>query len=288
MVNIQKIIAPNNYLCYMKLGANDLEIMITECVQRILEHHHAIDDSLEQLASLIIDKFKGGGGNIDPEAINAVNPYFKVTTPLKIIPVRGVNYVASYSKNNNEIEINSDRNILLPKMKENIMHELSHFVDLNLRTKPRDPAFRLSEYGEVDAMANIADDIIYLFSPTEIQARLTQFKQLLKRIPGQSRKDLTEYFNEKCLRLTRMKELLEIFNDCRYGYKSDEIVQMVAYSTSYSRIIRKGGNIDNAAWGENMSEEEFIIQKKKIGRVLEKRLRNMWQKASKLKFDALA
>lgn len=84
-----------------------------------------------------------------------------------------------------------------------------------------------------------------------------------------------------------MKELIDIFNDCRYGYKSDEIVQMVAYSTSYSRIKRRGGNIENAAWGENMTEKEFNQQKEKISRVLNKRLTKMWQKASKLKYDAL-
>ena len=147
--------------------------------------------------------------------------------------------------------------------------------------------FKLSDCGETDALANIADDIIYLFSPTEIQARLTQFKQLLKRMPNQSRKNLTEHFNEKCLRLEHMKELIDIFNDCRYGHKSEEIVQMVAFSMSFSRIKRRGGNVDNAAWGETITEEEFNEQKEKIGRTLEKRLRNMWQKASKLKFDAI-
>lgn len=271
----------------MKLGANDLKIMITECVQRILEYHGAIDDSLEQLADVIINKFEHGGGTIDPETINSINPYFKTRQPLIVTPVRNAEYVASYDINTNEIEINSNRNILLPKMKENIMHELSHFVDLNMRTKPADPAFKLSDYGETDALANIADDIIYLFSPTEIQARLTQFKQLLKRMPNQSRKNLTEHFNEKCLRLEHMKDLIDIFNDCRYGYKSEEIVQMVAYSMSFSRIKRRGGNVDNAAWGETITEEEFNEQKEKIGRTLEKRLRNMWQKASKLKFDAI-
>lgn len=43
MINIQKIIVPDNYLYYMKLGVNDLKMMITEFVQRILEYHGAID-----------------------------------------------------------------------------------------------------------------------------------------------------------------------------------------------------------------------------------------------------
>ena len=34
MIIIQKIIAPNNYLYYMKLGANDLKIMITEVAEK--------------------------------------------------------------------------------------------------------------------------------------------------------------------------------------------------------------------------------------------------------------
>ena len=45
----------------MKLGANDLKIMITECVQRILlEYHGAIDDRLKGLAELIIKRVKSG------------------------------------------------------------------------------------------------------------------------------------------------------------------------------------------------------------------------------------
>ena len=84
-----------------------------------------------------------------------------------------------------------------------------------------------------------------------------------------------------------MKELVEIFNDCRFGYKSEDIVQAVAYSVSYSRVKRRNGDVENAAWGAHMSEEDFIRQKRKIGKVLEKRLGIMWQKASKLKFDAI-
>lgn len=61
----------------MELGTNDLKMMITECVQRILEYHGAIDDSLEKLADVIINTFEHGGGTIDPETINSINPYFK-------------------------------------------------------------------------------------------------------------------------------------------------------------------------------------------------------------------
>lgn len=261
--------------------------MITECVQRILEYHHAIDDSLEKLADVIIDKFQKGGGNIDADIVNSINPYFKSVKPLVVIPSYE-NYIASYDREANEIEINAGRYISPSKMKEAIMHELSHFVDLNMRTKPSDPAFKLSDYGETDTMARIASDIIYFFSPTEIQARLTQFKQFLKNSPAQSRERLTEPFNEKCLRLSYMEDLLKIFGDCRYGCKSEDIVQIVAYSTSFSRIRRKGGDVENAAWGESMSEREFNEQKEKIGRILEKRLRNMWQKASKIKFDVIS
>ena len=157
-----------------------------------------------------------------------------------MVPAHGIDCVASYDKTTNEIEINSDRNIFYSKMKENIMHELSHFVDLNMRTKTASPAFQLSTYGETDAMAGIADDIIYLFNPTEIQARLTQFKQLLKRLPNQANKNLTDHFNEKCLKLAYMKQLIDVFDECCFGYKSEEIVQMVAYSVSYSRMFRNG------------------------------------------------
>ena len=60
MVNIQKKFVLSNYLWHMELGVNDLKMMVTECVQRILEYHGAIDDKLKGLAELIIKRVKSG------------------------------------------------------------------------------------------------------------------------------------------------------------------------------------------------------------------------------------
>ena len=136
MVNIQKIIAPDNYLYYMKLGMNDLKIMITECVQRILEYHHAIDSSLERLAEIVISVAEQGGGIISTDQIAKINPYFK-GRDLNVTIENGTRDVASYEHKTNTLYVsNSSSFYRNGRLKEAIMHELSHYVDSNLRTKP--------------------------------------------------------------------------------------------------------------------------------------------------------
>ena len=86
MVNIQKIIVPNNYLYYMKLGVNDLKMMVMECVQRILEYHGAIDDRLMGLAELIIKRVKSGEDKftLKRDELERYYPYKNVPESLNV------------------------------------------------------------------------------------------------------------------------------------------------------------------------------------------------------------
>ena len=274
----------------MELNRADIKAMIKECVNRILlEHHHSIDGSLEKLAELIIEKFEEGGGEISPEEINAINPYFKTNKPIVVVPVDGVNFVASYSKTTGEIEINTEKRFHFGgRLKETLMHELSHFVDTNLRTKPYTNTQIFTPGGPSDTSAKFVNDILYYFSPTEMQARLTQFKYFLERQPQMAKRSIKDHFNEKVLNLDYMETLISIVDGCVYGTRSEDIIQMLGNAASNARVKKRGGSYDQTAFLGGMSEQEFDEQQKKISRILSKRLKSMTQKALKIKYDALS
>lgn len=275
----------------MRLNETDIRMMVEECVKRILsEYHHSIDSSLEKLAELIIEKFEEGGGEISPEEINAINPYFKTDEPLAVTPVDGdqVNFIASYSKRNNEIEINSDRRFHFGnRLKETVMHELSHFVDSNLRTKPNSMAQRFTPNGENDLPTTFTNEILYYFSPTEIQARLTQYKYFLERQPQMAERSIRDEYAENVLKLGYMQTLVEIVDGCEYGTNSEDIIQMLGNAASATRVTKRGGDYDQSAYLNGMSFNEFSTQQQKISRILKKRLKSMTQKALKIKYDAM-
>ena len=93
--------------------------------------------------------------------------------------------------------------------------------------------------------------------------------------------------NEKVLKISYMQVLLAIFNGAQYGKASDEIVQMVANAASYNRVEKRGGSYSNSAFWEDMSEDEFDLQKEKISKILTKRLKSFINKAAKIKYDCI-
>ena len=272
----------------MILGECDIRDMVMECVERILEHHHVIDSSLEKLADLIIEKFNEGGGEIPSDLVNSINPYFKINTPLIVIPSETINDIASYNQTTNEIEINTN-----PRFhgngrdKESIIHELTHFVDLKQRTKAHVGALSFSKTGIADTITEFVNDILYYFNPSEMQARLSQYGYFLKQNANAVNSDIYSYDSEKVLKLGYMKTLIEIANGATYGKPSEEIIQMLAYSASYSRIKKRGGNISNSAYTEGMTTNDFNEQKTKIVNILNHRLEKMKKKAMKIKYDMM-
>ena len=254
----------------------------------ILEHHHVIDKSLEKLADLIIQKFNEGGGEISSDVVNSINPYFKTNTPLIVIPSETINGIASYNQATNEIEINTN-----PRFhgngrdKESIIHELTHFVDLNQRTKPRTGVLSYSKTGIGDTITEFVNNILYYFNPSEMQARLSQYGCFLGQNANAANSNIYSYDSEKILKLGYMETLIEITNGATYGKPSEEIIQMLAYSASYSRIKNRGGSISNSAYTEGMTIDEFNKQKTKIVNVLNNRIEKMKKKAMKIKYDMM-
>lgn len=272
----------------MVLSECEIRSMVMECVSMILEHHHSIDKSLEKLAELIDEKYHEGGGFISTEEINAINPYFSVKSPLVVSVVSNDEFVASYNVKTNEIEINEKKYNGKFSSKETIMHELSHFIDLNARTKPLNPPTQYTPNGPIDLPVKFSNDILYFFRPTEIQARLTQFTYFLKSNPDCAKKDLSSFENEKVLKADYMSTLIEIVEGSDYYKASGEIVQILANSASYNRVKKRGGGYERSAFLDNMSESEFNVQKQKIISILKKRLKSFKQKALKIKYDFFA
>lgn len=271
----------------MIINEQDIREMVTECVSMLLERHGAIDEKLEGLADLIIAKYEEGGGIISANEINSINPYFKTAKPIKVTIVDGGASIASYDYKTNEIEINKQRFNSRYSAKESIMHELSHFIDLNARTKAPNPPRQFSTNGPKDIHATFANDILYFFRPTEMQARLTQYAYFLKEHPEFASKKLIMHENEKVLKIGYMRTLLAIFNGAQYNSPSEDIVQMVANIASYDRVEKRGGTYSNSAFWEDMSKKEFILQKEKISKILTKRLKSFVNKAAKIKYDCL-
>ena len=272
----------------MILSESEIRSMVKECVGHILEYHHVVDSSFEKLADLIIQKFNTGGGEISADLVNSINPYFKTGKPLIVTPKDSVNGVAAYNPQTNEIEINTDpifhRN---GRTKESIMHELTHFLDDNKRTKPKVGALSFDKDSVNDTRTEFVNDILYYFNPSEIQARLTQYYYFLKQNPYMVSSDIQSYDNERVLKIGYMETLLEIANGATYGKPSEEIIQALAYAASYSRIRKREGHVGNSAYMEGMSEDEFNEQKNKITNILSQRLEKMKKKALKIKYDMM-
>lgn len=272
----------------MIINESDIRAMVKECIECILEHHHIIDSSFEKLADLIIQKFNEGGGEISSDVVNSINPYFKTNTPLIVIPSETMNDIASYNQATNEIEINTNprfhRN---GRDKESIIHELTHFVDLNQRTKPRIGFLSFSKTVIADTITEFVNDILYYFNPSEMQARLSQYGYFLKQNANAVNSNIYSYDTEKVLKLGYMETLIEIAKGATYGKPSEEIIQMLAYSASYSRIKNRGGNISNSAYTEGLTIDDFNEQKTKIVNILSHRLEKMKKKAMKIKYDMM-
>ena len=245
----------------MILSESEIRSMVKECVGHILEYHHVVDSSFEKLADLIIQKFDTGGGEISADLVKSINPYFEINTN----PI--------FHKNG--------------RTKESIMHELTHFLDDNKRTKPKVGALSFDKDSVNDTRTEFVNDILYYFNPSEIQARLTQYYYFLKQNPYMVSSDIQSYDNERVLKIGYMETLLEIANGATYGKPSEEIIQALAYAASYSRIRKREGHVGNSAYMEGMSEDEFNEQKNKITNILSQRLEKMKKKALKIKYDMM-
>lgn len=146
----------------------------------VSETMSGIDNRMLELAKHIYDnalkavKLGRQPIGISPEEINASQDYFKTEEPLYIIIGHNMDYqnLASYSCNDqtqeNFITINP---LALDKETDIIpiiLHELTHMVNY-LATNNKES---LKSVKTIDGMVN---NFFYLFNPTEMQARLSQY-----------------------------------------------------------------------------------------------------------------
>lgn len=270
----------------MILTEGEIRKMVTECVARILEYHHVIDSSLEKLAEMIIEKFNEGGGAIPHSIANSLNPYFKSDKDLMVAIEEKPNCVASYEQETNTIFINGSSSFYnTERMKEAIMHELSHFVDQNMRTSQD---FSGKRYSDKEDAAKVTNEILYYFRPTEMQARLVQYKYFLEQYPFYRRKPLSYKHSENVLHLDYMADLIDEVENEDWYYSHFGIVHRLAFMESKRRAQQRGGNsTPGFARGFN-SEKEFNSQKDKIVNRLKKRLDIFAKKAAKIKYDMMS
>ena len=280
----------------MEFTLDDIRQMVSECLERLYEYHHAPDESISALADAVIEKVKHGGGVISRRTMNKINPYFKENRPLKVIVVKsGFNTLlhgkvnASYNQDDNTIEIVKN-NVNLENMgrvKELIMHELSHFVDKNLGNKFN----KIIQFNGIqDKYVVFANNFKYLFDPSEIQARLSEYHQHLKEVPEDALEDALEETLNKILFLKQMEGYLKKVKNIDFYSENSEAIYRISKLNYAERIARR----DNGPQNINMdnkngfvSIEQFEDMKNNIVRKAEKRLRSMKNKAYKIKYDAI-
>ena len=276
----------------MILTEQDIRYMVNECVSRLTEVRHVIDGRLGKLADMIIMTAKYGGGDISCEAINSCNPYFQIDKPLKVSVQRlpaSVN--ASFYYEIPEIAIDP-KTMRRADIRDIIMHELSHFVDNSSRTKT-----------DVDNIVypnlEFINQCMYYYRPTEIQARLVEYANRLRRNPFFIKLKITDTRVNSALHINEMQQFLDMVKNARFSrILSPEMALVIGlfYAEASKRAMRRHGTdkvedvkdyVKRLSDYKNISEQEFESRKQTMVKIYEKRLRSMMNKALKIKYDAM-
>ena len=286
MVIIQKIIASNNYLYYMKLGANDLKMIVTECVQRILEYHGAIDDSFEKLAEIILKRLKTEKNfTLSPEEINTYYPYSVITRPLNVQRVPLVKAIAAYNPTTDTLKVSP-----ITQLYKNeyfisvIIHELTHFVN----NTESDDVFLRHNYPDFgnDTNEETAKKIAYLFDFSEMTARVSQFKWTLKARKKNGYRPLHKLSAfEDTTYLSEMRNLIEAVKADVFPDSEEEplsLVELLLYRRAFHKTAMDGRDREL-----NMSKNDYEKTKAAIVRKMTKAYRDYYSKIAKIFYDEM-
>ena len=134
------------------------------------EVRHRLDRRLKPLVEKIISLAQNGGGILHADEVNALNPYYSINFDLPVVVRKMQDAEAGYDSDAN-VFIVDPRLLKSKRCFSVIMHEVSHFIDLGKRTK--EPTDDLSN------SIPLLNNCTYLFRPTEIQARLAQYAELI-------------------------------------------------------------------------------------------------------------
>ena len=275
---------PSNYLYCMKIGANDLKMMITECVQRILEYHGAIDDSFEKLAEIILKKLKTEKKfTLTPEEINVYYPYSVIKKPLNVQCIHLDKAIAAYNPDTNTLKVSP-----ITQLYKNeyfisvIIHELTHFVN----NTESDDVFLRHNYPDFgnDTNEETAKKIAYLFDFSEMAARVSQFKWALKARKENGYKPVYKLSAfDYITRLSEMRGLIEAINADVFPESEDEplsLVELLLYRRAFHKTAMDGQDREL-----NISENDFEKTKAAIVRKMTKAYRDYYTKIAKTFYD---
>lgn len=270
----------------MELTGNDLKVMITECVQRILEYHGAIDDTLEKLAELILARLKDENKfTLTPEEINAYYPYSVVSTPLNVQRVSLGKAIAVYSPATNTLKVSPITQLFKNEyLVSVIMHELTHFVN----NTESDEAFLRHKYPNFGDNTNetIVKEITYLFDFSEMSARISQFKWFLKARQKNGHIPVTNLSGfEETLHLSKMRNLIEAVKNDVFPESEEEplsIVELLLYRRAFHKTATDGRDRELA-----LSENDFEKTKEAIVKKMTRAYRVYYSKVAKIFYDEM-
>ena len=298
-----------NILC-----VNDINSMVGTCVKSILnEYHHTIDyrygNEITKLAELITKKF--GQNFVPPFKINGNLIGVKFYQPKNDGEPAGYdseNHILYISKN-----IPNDFNYI----KQIVSHEFSHIIDKSYRTrKDFDNDTTVDNYNIDDQKSfEVAKNISYLFRPTEIQARLSSYHNLLTERPKLLDCNVVELKSliasnpklhvlqtevEDCLKIKSMYVAIKMLE--KYAANNQETsilpngvdywsVLMILASSRREMTMKRNGDMnvspDDNKFTKQINSNDFSKAKQRIIQLFRKRMNNMIHKAKKIKYDVM-
>ena len=300
------------------LNKRDIRAMVLESVKKVLaERRGVVDEGIKQLCNYIsnwaAESFKNHQSNdftdkfiIPAEEVDKYNKYFKSSLPLTIVigKTSENNFGGEYEKSTNTITISNqlwDYNTWEFLNKKSILevvsHELTHMVNLNMFANKTVAHINQTELCGV----NISNDIRYLFSNTEMTARINGFAQFLEiaKPPKIIRKGGIAF--DKVTRVKKMEEYINLLKSLRYEDENADIIRQLFYMASAERksntqkidLSRLSDKDENGVpYGERipymkteMPEDVWNRAKEKIIRNLEKKLSLFQQKIAKVFWD---
>lgn len=300
------------------LNKRDIRAMVLESVKKVLaERRGVVDEGIKQLCSYIsnwvADSFKSHQSNdftdkfiIPTEEVDKYNKYFKSSLPLTIV-IGGTsedNFGGEYEKGTNTITISNqlwDYNTweFLNKttIREVLSHELTHMVNLNMFANKTVAHINQTELCGV----NISNDIRYLFSNTEMTARINGFAQFLEIAKPLKIIRKSGIAFDEVTRVKKMEEYINLLKSLRYEDENADIIRQLFYMDSVERksnaqkidINKLSDKDENGIpYGERipymkteMPEDVWNRTKEKIIRNLEKKLSLFQQKIAKVFWD---
>lgn len=269
----------------MVLTENDIRVMVTECVQHILEVHGAIDDKLEGLARLIISKIRAGEHKftLTKDDVEKYYPYRNCPDSLDVVVERrSFLSPAAYRPTTKCISISSsfsffDDDYIL----EMLMHELTHWVnDIESNGGLTKGQFSKTEDTNIEKDVK---NILYLFDSSEMQARVSGFRWALKRGVPKTMYESITHLNFMRSLIKKVEE--EQYFDYEQMFGVDDTFGTIIEGLLYQRGYYKYTIDGKERWLNFLNEKEFTAAKNSILNVLKRKYKKFASSISKNLYD---